>query len=99
MDAYYADEFVLPLPEGHRFPVAKYRLLRDRISRPLLNVEDLNGRLDQVDAFFSDALLRADPLPQSRLDDPVRAQAAVMQQHDGAVLEPFRDALSRVRAA
>ena len=36
------------------------RLLRDRISRPLLNVEDLNGRLDQVDTFFNDALLRAD---------------------------------------
>ena len=32
MDAYYADEFVLPLPEGHRFPMAKYRLLRDRIA-------------------------------------------------------------------
>lgn len=28
MHAYYADQFVLPLPEGHRFPMAKYRLLR-----------------------------------------------------------------------
>jgi DNA mismatch repair protein MutS len=36
------------------------RLLRDRISRPLLNIEDLNGRLNQVDTFFNDALLRAD---------------------------------------
>mgnify|MGYP002623675027 CR=1 FL=1 len=36
------------------------RLLRDRISRPLLDVADLNGRLDQVDTFFNDALLRAD---------------------------------------
>ncbi|WP_420627380.1 DNA mismatch repair protein MutS [Candidatus Leptofilum sp.] len=36
------------------------RLLRDRISRPLLDVGDLNGRLDQVDTFFNDALLRAD---------------------------------------
>ena len=36
------------------------RLLRDRISRPLLDVESLNGRLDQVDVFFNDALLRAD---------------------------------------
>ena len=35
MDAYYADEFVLPLPEGHRFPMAKYRLLRDRIAEEL----------------------------------------------------------------
>jgi DNA mismatch repair protein MutS len=36
------------------------RLLRNRISRPLLDVDTLNGRLNQVDAFFSDALLRAD---------------------------------------
>ncbi|MCB8939828.1 MAG: DNA mismatch repair protein MutS [Ardenticatenaceae bacterium] len=36
------------------------RRLRDRISRPLLNVESLNGRLNQVDTFFNDALLRAD---------------------------------------
>ncbi len=36
------------------------RLLRDRISRPLLDVGDLNGRFDQVDTFFNDALLRAD---------------------------------------
>jgi acetoin utilization deacetylase AcuC-like enzyme len=31
MKAYYTDVFVLPLPEGHRFPMAKYRLLRERI--------------------------------------------------------------------
>lgn len=31
MNAYYADHFVLPLPEGHRFPMAKYRLLRDAL--------------------------------------------------------------------
>mgnify|MGYP006169532911 CR=1 FL=1 len=38
MHAYYADHFVLPLPEGHRFPMAKYRLLRDRITRHLPGV-------------------------------------------------------------
>jgi acetoin utilization deacetylase AcuC-like enzyme len=31
MKAYYADHFVLPLPEGHRFPMQKYRLLRDQL--------------------------------------------------------------------
>ncbi|MFM9902725.1 MAG: histone deacetylase [Polaromonas sp.] len=31
MQAYYADHFVLPLPAGHRFPMAKYSLLRDRL--------------------------------------------------------------------
>jgi acetoin utilization deacetylase AcuC-like enzyme len=29
--AYYADHFVLPLPDGHRFPMAKYALLRQRL--------------------------------------------------------------------
>lgn len=28
---FYADEFLLPLPPGHRFPMAKYRLLRERV--------------------------------------------------------------------
>ena len=31
MQAFYADNFVLPLPAGHRFPMAKYQLLRDRV--------------------------------------------------------------------
>ncbi len=38
MHAYYADQFVLPLPEGHRFPMAKYRMLRDRIAQHLPTV-------------------------------------------------------------
>jgi acetoin utilization deacetylase AcuC-like enzyme len=29
--AFYSDHFVLPLPEGHRFPMAKYAKLRERI--------------------------------------------------------------------
>lgn len=31
MRAFYSDTFVLPLPPEHRFPMAKYRLLRDRV--------------------------------------------------------------------
>ena len=31
MQAFYADQFVLPLPPGHRFPMSKYRLLRERV--------------------------------------------------------------------
>jgi acetoin utilization deacetylase AcuC-like enzyme len=31
MKAFYSDVFVLPLPPEHRFPMAKYRLLRERI--------------------------------------------------------------------
>jgi acetoin utilization deacetylase AcuC-like enzyme len=32
MQAFYADQFVLPLPPGHRFPMPKYRLLRERLN-------------------------------------------------------------------
>ncbi|NQW95030.1 MAG: histone deacetylase, partial [Polaromonas sp.] len=38
MQAFYADHFVLPLPEGHRFPMAKYKLLRDRVVQELPGV-------------------------------------------------------------
>ncbi len=36
------------------------RLLRQRVTRPLLTLDDLNQRLDQVETFFNDGLLRAD---------------------------------------
>ncbi|MFM8677861.1 MAG: histone deacetylase [Burkholderiaceae bacterium] len=35
MDAFYSDRFVLPLPAGHRFPMEKYQLLRERIGQTL----------------------------------------------------------------
>jgi acetoin utilization deacetylase AcuC-like enzyme len=38
LQAFYADNFVLPLPAGHRFPMPKYRLLRDRLQRELAQV-------------------------------------------------------------
>src|SRR5512145_1719674 len=31
MQAFYADQFVLPLPEGHSFPMGKYEKLRARV--------------------------------------------------------------------
>lgn len=32
MKFFYCDTFVLPLPKDHRFPIAKYALLRERVS-------------------------------------------------------------------
>ena len=32
MRIFYTDHFVLPLPEGHRFPMRKYALLRQRVA-------------------------------------------------------------------
>jgi acetoin utilization deacetylase AcuC-like enzyme len=31
MKAFYSDHFVIPLPEGHRFPIQKYALLRQAV--------------------------------------------------------------------
>ena len=39
MHAFHADNFVLPLPPGHRFPMAKYQLLRDRVVSELPQVQ------------------------------------------------------------
>jgi acetoin utilization deacetylase AcuC-like enzyme len=35
MRLFYCDHFVLPLPEGHRFPMEKYALLRERVESDL----------------------------------------------------------------
>jgi acetoin utilization deacetylase AcuC-like enzyme len=41
--AFYSDTFVLPLPEQHRFPMAKYRLLRERlVVEGVLTADDLH---------------------------------------------------------
>ncbi len=39
MQVFYANQFVLPLPPGHRFPMAKYQLLRDRLVRSQPDVQ------------------------------------------------------------
>jgi acetoin utilization deacetylase AcuC-like enzyme len=32
LKVFYSDRFVLPLPEGHRFPMVKYSMLRERVA-------------------------------------------------------------------
>ncbi len=39
MQVFYSDRFVLPLPPTHRFPMEKYRLLRERVSQELRGIE------------------------------------------------------------
>ena len=41
MQVFYATQFVLSLPPGHRFPMAKYQLLRDRLAaqRPEIRLQ------------------------------------------------------------
>jgi acetoin utilization deacetylase AcuC-like enzyme len=39
---FYSDHFVLPLPEGHRFPMRKYAMLREKVERNgVCNPEEL----------------------------------------------------------
>lgn len=43
LTAFYSDRFVLPLPEGHKFPMAKYSLLRERIvAEGIVSPDDLH---------------------------------------------------------
>ena len=62
MKAFYTDHFVLPLPEGHRFPMAKYRMVRERIG-------DLAGlQLTEAPAATDTELLLAhDPIYLQRV--------------------------------
>jgi acetoin utilization deacetylase AcuC-like enzyme len=39
MLAFYSDRYVLPLPQGHRFPMAKYGKLRERVAAELPGVQ------------------------------------------------------------
>jgi acetoin utilization deacetylase AcuC-like enzyme len=56
MKAFYADSFVLPLPEGHRFPIEKYSRLRQRVQASgLIPGEDLQ----QAEPATDEQLLRA----------------------------------------
>lgn len=68
MKAFYSDEYVLPLPEGHRFPMRKYRLTRDlavarvpdlELVKPLAATRDeleLAHRAAYIDAVFDGTL-------------------------------------------
>jgi len=59
MKAYYADHFVLPLPDGHRFPISKYTRLRQRIQASGLIAKD---DLLQSEPASNEQLLRAHTL-------------------------------------
>lgn len=71
MKAFYTDHFVLPLPEGHRFPMAKYRMVREQIS--LLNTIEL---VQAPSATDTQLLLAHDPVyVQSVITGTLPAQA------------------------
>ena len=65
MQAFYADHFVLPLPDGHRFPMAKYAMLRERLQAEMPSIElkvALAARVNELSLVhtprYVDAVLR-----------------------------------------
>ena len=49
MKAYYSDHYVLPLPEGHKFPMAKYELLRRRVETAGIGTLEEASRAEDED--------------------------------------------------
>ncbi len=56
MKVFYSDHFVLPLPEGHRFPMLKYSALRERVAASSVCGP---GELREPDAVTDGEILRA----------------------------------------
>ena len=56
MKVFYSDHFVLPLPEGHRFPMTKYSMLRERIAGSSVCGP---GELREPEAVTDEEILRA----------------------------------------
>ncbi|MEJ7841828.1 MAG: histone deacetylase [Rubrobacter sp.] len=53
---FYSDHFVLPLPDGHRFPMTKYSLLRERVEASSICGP---GELRKPEAVTDGEILRA----------------------------------------
>jgi acetoin utilization deacetylase AcuC-like enzyme len=62
MKAFYTDQFVLPLPPGHRFPMAKYQMVREQVA-------DLPGLelMEAPPASDTELLLAHDPIYVQRV--------------------------------
>ncbi len=56
MKVFYSDHFVLPLPEGHRFPMTKYSTLRERVAGSSVCGP---GELREPEAVTDEEILRA----------------------------------------
>lgn len=106
MKAFYSDTFVLPLPKHHRFPMAKYRLLRERLlAEGVLDAEDLHVpdavTLDELqlahDAGYVEAVVNGTVAPemQRRIGFPWSAMMVERSRRSaGATLAAARTALA-----
>ena len=72
MQVFYAAQFALPLPPGHRFPMAKYQLLRERLAA---EVADLTLRQAQVATEGELALAHSPAYIRAISDGSIAAKA------------------------
>lgn len=100
MQAFYADHFVLPLPQGHRFPMAKYALLRERLQAELPSIqfnEAMSAEVDElawvhnIDAVLQGGLTAAEQREIGFPWSTVMAERALRSV--GATLQAARAAL------
>lgn len=111
MRFYFTDNYVLPLPEGHRFPMSKYRLLRERLLATGLAAEH---EIHLPPAATDEEILRAHDAEylervqygllteaeQRRIGFPWSAEMVVRTRRSaGATIAACRDALAEGVAA
>ncbi|HUQ89667.1 MAG TPA: histone deacetylase [Vicinamibacterales bacterium] len=111
MHAFYSDHFVLPLPDGHKFPMAKYSRLRERIvAEHIIAADDLQeaplASLDDLrlvhDAAYVDAVVNGTVPPdiQRRIGFPWSTQMVERSRRSvGATIAAARTALDEGAAA
>lgn len=102
--AYYADHFVLPLPPGHRFPMAKYARLRQRLHGELPAVvlrEALPASDGELALVHAPAYVQAvsqgtlDPRSQREIGFPWSpAMAERARRSVGATVQAVRQAMA-----
>ena len=106
MLAFYTDRFVLPLPEGHRFPMVKYRRVRERcLEEGILAPDDLSeppaASWDELGLVHEPGYLAAvrdgalPPLAQRRIGFPwSREMVERSRRSAGATIAAARVALA-----
>jgi acetoin utilization deacetylase AcuC-like enzyme len=109
--AFYSDTFVLPLPDGHRFPMTKYRRLRERLLEERVVAEsDLAvpppADWDDIrlahDAAYIDTVAQGtlSPAAQRRIGFPWSPQMVERSRRSvGATVAAAREVLNGARVA
>ncbi|AWB33720.1 histone deacetylase family protein [Orrella marina] len=102
MQVFYSDHFVLPLPPEHRFPMQKYRLLRQKVSTiPGIVLSEATGATDSQlllahDPAYLQSLIRGtlDPRAQREIGFPwSEAMVERSRRSVGATIAASRVAL------